>query len=753
MSLSKDCLLQNIQYAQNATIMDTMSPTVRNELYAKALKREQNSESITGIGIDVAVNSMLSGLGTPTVNVLSMMIQSILKPTLESIGLITDTMKLTKGGREWNQVAAMWQASVDGFAIDSMYFREGFRKGYSLERDVNIRQLGMTTKDWKAFLKDTMDIDDPKDLDIQKAEDIMLDMQDYMHDTIGNTKFGKMFNGRGASLIRWPTKLIVGIDEYGKARFRRQSMFQMASKFAKEDSKLGIKTHKEFETNADGTTKLGQDSNPIEIKGADGQEGFDALYMQYKRDLFTDKAQNLMWDKRIQQFVFDRKSTQKELTGKVTEDDKTDYLKESRAAMSLVRDDALYNAFQQKLAGTPRAVQQLRHKHPAFSLFVPFIKTPWNIIKEGYSYIPVIPAIRASYTTKEGIKKELFNLAANVIPLHGPPVKMSYDQLLPRQILGMTMFATIGSMYDDDTITGSIPRNAGERQRWADAGIKPYSIKIGDVWVGYHRFEPIATPLAMAADLFSLQREYSSDTDINTNEFEELKANLLVMVKSNITSKSFLEGMHTLTSALVDPNTSLENGLIETMVRPFTPAILAQTAKIMDGYERQTTDTWDRLQARIPIFRQQLPKKFGVYGEAKKVDLSTALTSVPLFDSTTMTPVQQEMMRVEWDKGGITNKFKGVKLNIDQLGELREMIATMLTPVLESIISSPAYQSSTDSMKRKRLDLVSRSVRTAVGKQMHYKLQQTDPVFANKFLSAYLMRMGMGDNMPENLKD
>ncbi len=139
MSLSKDCLLQNIQYAQNATIMDTMSPTVRNELYAKALKREQNSESITGIGIDVAVNSMLSGLGTPTVNVLSMMIQSILKPTLESIGLITDTMKLTKGGREWNQVAAMWQASVDGFAIDSMYFREGFRKGYSLERDVNIR--------------------------------------------------------------------------------------------------------------------------------------------------------------------------------------------------------------------------------------------------------------------------------------------------------------------------------------------------------------------------------------------------------------------------------------------------------------------------------------------------------------------------------------------------------------------------------------------------------------------------------------
>jgi hypothetical protein len=753
MSLSKDCLVQNMQYAQQATIMETLSPAVRKNLYAEALQREKNSESITGIGIDLAVQSMLSGLGTPTVNVLSMMIQSILKPTLESIGLITDSIKLTKGGREWNQVRSMWAASVDGFAIDSMYFREGFRKGYSLERDINIRQLGMTAKDWKAFLKDTMNIDDPKDLDIRQAEDIMLDMQDYMHDTIGNTKFGKMFNGRGATLLRWPTKIIVGIDEYGKARFRRQSMFQMASKFAKEDSKLGIKTHKEFETNADGTTKLGQDGNPIEIKGADGQEGFDALYMQYKKDLFTDKAQNLMWDKRIQQFVFDRKSTQKELTGKVTEDDKTDYLKESRAAMSLVRDDALYNAFQQKLAGTPRAVQQIRHKHPAFSLFVPFIKTPWNIIKEGYSYIPIIPAIRASYTTKEGIKKELFNLAANVIPLHGPPAKMSYDQLIPRQILGMTMFATIGTMFDQESITGHTPRNAGERQRWADAGIKPYSIKIGDTWVGYHRFEPIATPLSMAADLFSLEKEYSSDTDINTDEFEELKANLIYMIKSNVTSKSFVEGMHTLTGALVDPNVSLENGLIETVVRPFTPAILAQTAKIMDGYERQTTNTWDRLQARIPIFREQLPKKFGVYGDAKKVDLSTALTSVPLFDSTTMTPVQQEMMRVEWDKGGITNKFKGVKLDRDQLADLRELNAKLLTPILETIISSPSYKAAPDSLKRKALDKMSRNVKKSVGQQMFYKLQLTDPVFARKFLSAYYMRMGYGDMMPENLKD
>jgi len=720
MKLSDSCSTSNQQMAVQSSRLSEFDTSVKNEFYRKALARNDKSDSLSGIGLDLMINGMLSGMGTPTVNVLSMMIQSILKPTIASIGLFTDSIKLTKGGREWNQVASMWHASVDSFAQDAVYFREGFRKGYSLERDINERQLGMTKKDFRTFLKEEMGIEDPKALNIEQAEDIMLDMQDYMHNTIGNTKFGKMFNGKGETLVRWPTKIIVGIDEYGKARFRRQSMFQMAAKFAKEDTGHGMGT-------------------------------YDELYVKYKKELFTDASTDLMWDKRIKTFVAERRLGQEKAGIKV--DEPEDVLKEARLAMSLVRDDALYNAFQQKLAGTPRKVQQLRHDHPAFAIFVPFIKTPWNIIKEGYSYIPIIPAIRASYTTKEGIRKEAFNLAANVIPLHGPPAKMSYDELLPRQIIGMTMFATIGTMFDEDTITGSMPRSPSERQRWADAGIKPYAIKIGDVWVGYHRFEPIATPLAMAADLFTLVKEYSDDDDINTDEFNTLQANLLVMVKSNLSSKSFLEGMHTLVGAIVDPNITIQNGLIETIARPMTPAILAQAAKMMDGYDRQTTDVWDRLQARIPIFREQLPKKFGVYGDAKKMDFSTALTSVPIFDSSNMSPVQQEMMRVKWDKGGVQGKFKGVSLTSDQLGQLRQLNAELLTPHLETIINTPAYQASSDSMKRKRLDSLARKTRKSVGQRMYHELSKSDPEMARKFLSAYYTRMGLADQMPDSLKD
>jgi hypothetical protein len=111
------------------------------------------------------------------------------------------------------------------------------------------------------------------------------------------------------------------------------------------------------------------------------------------------------------------------------------------------------------------------------------------------------------------------------------------------------------------------------------------------------------------------------------------------------------------------------------------------------------------------------------------------------------------MQRVKWNKGGITGKLKGVKLSSEQLGGLRQMNAEMLTPVLQSIIDSPAYKNSSDSLKRKRLDLISNKLRGKLGTMFAYQLRQQDPEFAKKFLSAWYSRKGLSDDMPDSLKD
>jgi len=715
--LSPKCKVAVNTSSLNASVVSHLSDTQQRQWLVEHLARKDNKVSAFDVGTDVLANSMLSGLGTPLVNMISVGVQQTLKNVNETIGLVLDTIGVTKGGREWNQVKAMWQASLEGFAMDGMYFREGFSKGYSLDQDTTRRMLKMDKKEWDSYVKDVLKIENPEFMSQKEISTVLNDMQDYMHNSIGRTRAGgTMIEG----VIRFPTKLIVGIDEYGKSRFRRQSLYQLAAKFATEDSKAG--------------------------KGS-----FSDLNMRYKKDLFPDDGLSVHWDDRARTFVAAR-AEERSLAGGPPLD-KSAALKEGNLIVSGIRDDALFNAFQQRLEGIPLKVQELRHKYPAFFLYMPFIKTPWNIIKEGYNYIPIIPTIQLKKIGREGIGETFLDFRTNIVPLHGPSHKMEYSELLPRQIIGASIFAMVGTMFQDENLTGSLPRSPTERQRWKDAGIKPYSLKIGDTWVEYARIEPLATPLAMAADLFDFTGNYLDDDDINTEEGWELVGNMMYALKSNLTSKTFLEGFHSLTNALVDPNVNTGDEFLQTLFRPATPAITANIAKAMDKYDRQTESVMERIQARIPFYRQQLPKKHGVYGDAYETDMTKAMFNIGTTASSTLTPLQNHMMDIGWDKGGIRNGLGGVQLDSEELSYLRELNAKALTPVLERITASPAYQSLPDSLKKKQLDKAVRNVRLGVGRQFAYSLKQTSPEYAAKWLSAWYHKQGLEESMPDSLKD
>ena len=716
--LSPKCRVAVNTNSLNAGVISNLTPQQQKNWMDAHLARKDNKVSAFDVALDVAINSMLSGMGTPLVNMISIALQQTLKNANETIGFALDSIGLTNGGREWRQVKAMWDASLEGFSADLLYFREGFGKGYSLDQETVRRSLIMDKAEWDDYVKTTLKIDDTSKLTDDEVNDLLNDMQDYMHNSIGRTRAGgTMIEGA----VRFPTKLIVGIDEYGKSRYRRQSLYQAASKYASEDSKLGMGS-------------------------------YDELYKDYKGQLFSKESPTTQWDARLKAFVAARNTDRVNAGNKGVGDD-LDVLRKSNEMVSWVRDDALFNAFQQKLEGIPLKAQKLRHEYPAFTLFAPFIKTPWNIIKEGYNYIPIVPALHIRKINKEGLGDALLDFRTSVIPMHGPSRKMTTAELMPRQVIGASVFAMVGTMYQEDNLTGSLPRTASERQRWKDTGKKPYSIKIGDTWMEYNRIEPLATPLAMAADLFDFTKDYLDDDDINTEEGMEFVQDMLYAVKSNLTSKTFLEGFHALTEVIIDPNIDTGSALLETAARPFTPAITANIAKAMDTYERQTESVLERLQARIPIFREQLPKKYGVYGGPQETDITKALLNIGFSSEDNLSPLQKHITDIEWNKGGIVNKFQGVKLSSEDVAELREINAQVLTPILEAVIKEPEYQALSDSKKKKILDSRVRKARLRVGKQFAYKLKQKDPEFARKWLSAWYRKQGLGDVMPDNLKD
>ena len=133
--------------------------------------------------------------------------------------------------------------------------------------------------------------------------------------------------------------------------------------------------------------------------------------------------------------------------------------------------------------------------------------------------------------------------------------------------------------------------------------------------------------------------------------------------------------------------------------------------------------------------------------------MTKAIFNIGFTSDSGLTPLQNHLMDIEWDKGGIVNSFKGVKLSSEQLSELRQLNAESLTPALNTITSNPNYQQLPKGVQKRYLDKIVRKHRSSIGKQFAARLRTNDPVFAMKWLSAYYRKYGLEDAMPAHLKD
>ena len=404
-----------------------------------------------------------------------------------------------------------------------------------------------------------------------------------------------------------------------------------------------------------------------------------------------------------------------------------------------VREFALDNTFQSRLYGLPANIQKLKNeagddtvgeaRRLLLGTMVPFVKTPWNILKEGVTYVPGLPfAFRPKYS--EG----------------GTPVKMSNDELIPRQILGLGMFAGIMSMYAAGRVTGA-PRNADEAQSWKDEGKSAFAWKVGDTWIPYQRIEPIATAFGLAGDLQRAIEDYNSDPNPDKKFYGDLITDIMIGLKYHILSKSFMEGFSLVLEGVTDPARADER-IASQLLRPLTPAIVNEAARILDPYERQATSPIEKLQQRIPGLREQLPPEYGLYGGPRETNRIQAITGFGIVSDSDRSPLQMELSRLNYTKGRVGDKIQGLDMSNEQIGRYRQITAEMLTPVLDNLVNSESYQGiSSDSRKKAVLDRVISKIKTNAGKRMFGELYSSDPDFARRFYNKVIIEKGLEDQV------
>ena len=84
-------------------------------------------------------------------------------------------------------------------------------------------------------------------------------------------------------------------------------------------------------------------------------------------------------------------------------------------------------------------------------------------------------------------------------------------------------------------------------------GWQPYSIKVGDTYYGYNRFEPVGIIFGVSADLAEIASTVRDSDKGIIEDLEIVSTMLAASITENITNKTFLTGISDAIEAIGDP--------------------------------------------------------------------------------------------------------------------------------------------------------------------------------------------------------
>ena len=142
---------------------------------------------------------------------------------------------------------------------------------------------------------------------------------------------------------------------------------------------------------------------------------------------------------------------------------------------------------------------------------------------------------------------------------------------------------TMASMaYLSGGLHGNGPTDRQKRQAWLDAGWKPRTIKIGNVWVNYDAFEPFNQILALVGDI-------GDHMDLMGEEWaEDRLQKLTVALAGTITSKSYLAGLQSFVD-LFSGQPGQQNRIIASLMNNTLPlsSLRNEIGKVLTPYTRE----------------------------------------------------------------------------------------------------------------------------------------------------------------------
>lgn len=347
--------------------------------------------------------------------------------------------------------------------------------------------------------------------------------------------------------------------------------------------------------------------------------------------------------------------------------------------------------FQKPLGETGQAFQNVVMKSPALKIFVPFIKTPTNLMKQAFLERSPLGLFSQQYKD---------DIAAG-----GARAQVARAKMINGTMLSMSsiMWAMNG------TITGSNPKDAKARNARLETGWRPRSFVFDNEdgtqeYISYDRMEPFSYLLGTIADLVEYQDMVMyDDPDQDADKaVEEAVVGIVSAFAQNTVDKTFMTGIKSIMQVMSDPK-RYGKSYVANMANSVIPlaGIRRDLAKINDDTIKEAFTVVQKIKRSTPGFNTDLPPRLDNYGEPIKYD---AILSPWAHTLETKDKVKLEVQRLVETTRSVAltrpfNRIEGIKLNVDQYHELvnysrktLEIGGLNFHATLQEVMSSDLYK-------------------------------------------------------------
>ena len=396
----------------------------------------------------------------------------------------------------------------------------------------------------------------------------------------------------------------------------------------------------------------------------------------------------------------------------------------NETAGHLATDIAEYWTFTNALGKKGSTIQRAISYTPA-KMFIPFFKTPTNIVKVGLEH------------SLGGLRWN--NLKTAFKPGAGAAGDYARTKLAMGTVLPMTIIANLPEDEDGmPRITGSVNTATPWGKYLQDMGVPAYSVKVGDEWFSYEKVEPFRSILG----LYVNYKEAFGAIDFNIDDDAE-RENPLAMdlgiaaiapVIETIGDNYLLEAFGGMVDFLDtvgqatnerEPYTNAKKEVSKYLTQwsistlPLSNFWLQTNRGYFDSTYRKADKYVDQLKKRIPGQSDTLPASLTIWGDERVAPLGWGLDG--------LSPIRN--MRVQYDKYDkelfrlkypVPRErkhmyYEGVKIELTtqqqhDFGKIRgkgslveNSVSVPLKEVLKGIMDDPDYQFKTDEERSNRI--------------------------------------------------